>query len=114
MGEGDAHDFVLEDLSVGAHAHGFGRNAEGQAFVFRVRGSTLHVEVYRDDLDTEVPEQSDVVAVAERAVNDIDLTDERSIAALVRDAVGEARPVDGEEGALRALLGRIGGVIDGI
>ncbi|MFE3292537.1 hypothetical protein [Rhodococcus sp. NPDC059234] len=114
MNDDRAHEFLLEDLSVGAHAHGFGRNAEGQAFAFRVRGSTLHVEVYRDDLDTDVPEEADVVAVAERGVNDIDLTDERSIAALVRDAVAEARPVEGAEGTLRSLLGRIGGVIDGI
>ncbi|TQF68428.1 hypothetical protein FK531_15230 [Rhodococcus spelaei] len=109
----DDGDFVLEDLTVGAHAHGFGRNAQGQAFAFRVRGSTLHVEVYRDDLDADVPEKSDVVAVAERTVNDIDLTDARSIAALVRDAVGQARPVESEEGPVRALLSRIGTVIDG-
>lgn len=112
----DTARFVLEDLTVGAHAHGFGLTDAGQTFAFRVRGSTMRVEVYRADLEVDVPEQADVVAVAERAVNDVDLDDERSVAAFVRDAVGTAEPVDrGDEGlTLRALLNRIGSAIDNI
>ncbi|MFF0813778.1 hypothetical protein ACFYVR_01250 [Rhodococcus sp. NPDC003318] len=108
--------FVLEDLTVGTHAHGFGLTEAGQTFAFRVRGSTLRVEVYRADLDVDVPERADVVAVGERAVNDLDLDDERSVSAFVRDTLEAAEPVDrGAEGlTLRALLNRIGSAIDNI
>lgn len=107
--------FALEDLSVGPHAHGFGTNADGQAFAFRVRRSTLFVEVYRADLESTVPDKSDVVATAESSMTTVDLTDERSIAAAVRDAVAAAEPVNdggGEGITLRALLGRLGSVLD--
>ncbi|MFD4182651.1 hypothetical protein [Rhodococcus sp. NPDC058514] len=107
--------FELEDLSVGPSAHGFGTNADGQTFAFRVRRSTLFVEVYREDLESAVPDGSDVVATAERSMTTVDLTDERSIGAAVRDAVAAAEPVNrgADEGiTLRALLGRLSSVLD--
>jgi hypothetical protein len=40
-----------------------------------------------------VPQAEDVVATASRKLTDIDLSDERSVAAAVRDAVADAQPV---------------------
>jgi hypothetical protein len=40
-----------------------------------------------------VPQADDVVAVATRRLTDIDVTDERSLVAAVRDAVANAQPV---------------------
>ena len=56
-------------------------------------GRSLLVEVYRPRLSGPVPQQEDVVAVATRKLIDIDLSDERSLAAAVRDAVAAAQPV---------------------
>ena len=53
----------------------------------------LVVEVYRPRLTGPVPQAEDVVAVATRKLIDIDLTDERSLSAAVRDAVAAAQPV---------------------
>lgn len=53
----------------------------------------LAVEVYRPRCNGPVPQAEDVVAVATRKLTDIDLTDERSVAAAVRDAVAAAQPV---------------------
>ena len=53
----------------------------------------LLVEVYRPRLSGPVPQAEDVVAVATRKLKDIDVTDERSLAAAVRDAVAAAQPV---------------------
>ncbi|TQC45361.1 hypothetical protein EEB14_32005 [Rhodococcus sp. WS4] len=109
--------FTVEDISVGPHAHGFGRTAEGNSYAFRVRKSTMYVEVYRADVETEVPAPDDIVASARRSVREIDLTDERSIVAVVRDAVSDpdslsAGPEDGM--TVRAVLSRLGAVIDGL
>ncbi|AQA26269.1 hypothetical protein BTZ20_2870 [Rhodococcus sp. MTM3W5.2] len=115
MDSGKTTGFALEDLSVGPYAHGFGTNADGQAFAFRVRRSTLFVEVYRADLESTVPDKSDVVATAERSMITVDLTDERSIAAAVRDAVAAAEPVNpgvATGTTLRALLGRLSSILD--
>ena len=51
------------------------------------------IEVYRPRLAGPVPQAEDVVAVARRSVLGIDLTDERSLAAAVRDGVSAAVPV---------------------
>jgi hypothetical protein len=40
-----------------------------------------------------VPHAEDVVAVASHSVADVDVNDERSLAAAVRDAVADAQPV---------------------
>ncbi|MFB7723660.1 MULTISPECIES: hypothetical protein [unclassified Nocardia] len=110
--------FAVEDITVGRYAHGFGVTGDGRSFAFRTVRSTLTLEIYRPDLDTDVPAAEDVVAVAVARVTDIDLDDERSIIALVRDLIPEAVPVPAvqplEASTVRALLGRLGAVLDGI
>ncbi|MFI9503836.1 hypothetical protein [Nocardia sp. NPDC052566] len=110
--------FAIDDITVGPFAHGFGTAADGRPFTFRTVRATLVLELYRADLDTEVPGPEDIVAIAQAPVTDIDLDDERSVAALVRDMVPDAVPVtaaaDRDMTAVRALLGRISAVIDGM
>ena len=48
------------------------------------------VEVYRPRLRGPVPQSEDVVATVRRNVVGVDITDERSLAATVRDAVALA------------------------
>lgn len=111
----NAPAFVIDDLSPGPYAHGFGQTRCGRTFAFQVRDSTLHrrtlhVEVYRADLETTVPDSSDIEACVDRPVVDVDLSDERSIAAAVRDAVTDAESIaaHGHEGnGVRSLLSRI-------
>ena len=86
-------EFVLEVLCTGVHASGFGEVGDGRSFSFHVEHHTLVVEVYRPRLAGPVPQADDVVAVARRSVLGIDLTDERSLSAAVRDAVSAAVPV---------------------
>jgi len=49
--------------------------------------------VYRPRLAGPVPHSEDIVAAATRRLVGIDLADERSLSAAVRDAVASARPV---------------------
>ncbi|MGQ4615488.1 hypothetical protein [Nocardia sp. R7R-8] len=111
-------EFVIDDLTVGAYAHGFGTTADGHPFAFRTVRATLTLEIYRRDLGDAVPCPQDVLAVAEATVTDIDLDDERSIAALVRDMIPATATIDtaAERDAttVRALLGRISSVIEGM
>ncbi|MEV3904733.1 hypothetical protein AB0K11_20600 [Mycobacterium sp. NPDC050551] len=86
-------DFAIEDISTGVHASGFGQVGDGRSFSFHVERQQLVVEVYRPRLRHPVPQAEDVVAVATRGLTDIDLSDERSVAAAVRDAVADAHPV---------------------
>lgn len=86
-------DFVFEDITPGIHASGFGQVGDGRTFSFRVERNELVVEVYRPRLTGPVPQAEDVVATASRGLVDIDVTDERSIAAAVRDSVSAAQPV---------------------
>ena len=85
--------FAIEDISTGLHASGFGRLAEGRSFSFHVEHQVLVVEVYRPRLAGPVPQAEDVVATATRRLTDVDLFDERSLVAAVRDAVAAAQPV---------------------
>ena len=85
--------FAIEDISTGVHASGFGQVGGGQSFSFHIERQQLVIEIYRPRLAGPVPQEEDVVAVASRKLTDIDLTDERSIAAAVRDAVATAQPV---------------------
>ncbi|MFC3965429.1 hypothetical protein [Nocardia jiangsuensis] len=109
--------FTVDDLTVGPFAHGFGTTADGHPFAFRTVRSTLFVEIYRHTPDLAVPGPEDVVAAADTPVTDIDLDDERSVTALVRDLLPRAVPAPGtsagEPTIVRALLGRLGAVIDG-
>ncbi len=86
-------EFAVEDISTGVHASGFGQVGDGRTFSFHIEKQMLVVEVYRPRLTGPVPQAEDVVAVATRKLIDIDLTDERSLSAAVRDAVAAARPV---------------------
>jgi hypothetical protein len=91
--ESAGREFVFEDISTGIHASGFGQVGDGRSFAFHTNRHLLVVEVYRPRLTGPVPHAEDVVALATRTLTDIDLTDERSIAAAVRDAVAAAQPV---------------------
>ena len=86
-------EFAIEDITTGVHASGFGQVGDGRSFSFHIEKQMLVVEVYRPRLTGPVPRAEDVVAVASRKLTDIDLTDERSVAAAVRDAVAAAQPV---------------------
>ena len=85
--------FAIEDITTGVHASGFGQVGDGRSFSFHIEKQLLVVEVYRPRVTGPVPQAEDVVATASRKLTDIDLTDERSVAAAVRDAVAAAQPV---------------------
>jgi hypothetical protein len=110
--------FAIDDITVGRFAHGFGSTADGRPYAFRTVRSTVTLEIYRSDLDSYVPGPEDVVAVAQARVTDIDLDDERSVIALVRDMIPDAVSVEAaaerDVTTVRALLGRISSVIDGM
>jgi len=89
----DRQEFAIEDITTGVHASGFGQVGDGRSFSFHIEKQMLLVEVYRPRVTGPVPQAEDVVAVASRKLTDIDLTDERSVAAAVRDAVAAAQPV---------------------
>ena len=88
-----SREFAIEDISTGVHASGFGQLGDGRSFSFHIEHQQLLVEVYRPHLSGPVPGEEDVVAVATHKLTDIDLTDERSLTAAVRDAVACAQPV---------------------
>ena len=85
--------FTIEDISTGLHASGFGRVGDGRTFSFHLERHVLMVEIYRPRHAVPVPHAEDVVAVASHNVAHVDINDERSLAAAVRDAVAEAQPV---------------------
>jgi len=85
--------FAIEDITTGVHASGFGQVGDGRSFSFHTEKQMLVIEVYRPRVTGPVPQAEDVVATASRKLTDIDLTDERSVAAAVRDAVADAQPV---------------------
>ena len=87
------HRFAVEDITTGVHASGFGQVGDGRSFSFRTERQALVVEIYRPRLRGPVPQSEDIVALATRKLTDIDLFDERSLAAVVRDAVADAQPV---------------------
>jgi hypothetical protein len=88
-------EFAIEDMWLGFFstkilASGFGQVGDGRSFAFCIEGQNLLVEVYRPLLKGPVPQPEDVVARAQRNVVDIDITDQRSLGAAVRDAVALA------------------------
>jgi hypothetical protein len=91
--EVDGDGFTIEDISTGMHASGFGNVGDGRTFSFRVERQVLGVEIYRPRLAAPVPQAEDVVAVASHSVAHVDVNDERSLTAAVRDAVADAQPV---------------------
>jgi hypothetical protein len=86
-------EFSIELVSTGMYASGFGRVGDGRSFSFRVERRNLTVEVYRPRLAGPVPQAEDVVAAGSRSLAHVDVADERSLTAAVRDAVADAQPV---------------------
>jgi hypothetical protein len=89
----DNQEFAMEDITTGLHASGFGQVGDGRSFSFHVEKQVLVVEVYRPRITGPVPQAEDVVAAANRRLTDVDLFDERSVSAAVRDAVAAAQRV---------------------
>ncbi|BBY20064.1 hypothetical protein [Mycobacterium stomatepiae] len=87
------NEFAVEDISTGIFASGYGQVGDGRSFSFHIEHRSLVVEVYRPCLTGPVPQAEDVVATAVRGLVDIDVTDERSLTAAVRDSVAAAIPV---------------------
>jgi hypothetical protein len=87
------HEFAVEDMIAGIFASGYGQVGDGRSFSFHIEHRSLVVEIYRPRLAGPVPQAEDVVARAVRGLVEIDLTDERSLAAAVRDSVSHAVPV---------------------
>jgi len=85
--------FAVEDISTGIFASGYGQVGDGRSFSFHIEHRSLVVEIYRPRLAGPVPQAEDVVARSVRSLVDIDLTDERSLTAAVRDSVANAAPV---------------------
>jgi hypothetical protein len=109
-------NFVVEEVNAGTHANGFGRTDDGRAFAFRVQRSTLYVKIYRADVVSAVPDRTEVDAVAEHSVTEIDLTDERSIIGVVRDAVAHAQQLSDvslRDTAVRAFFNRVNSALEG-
>ena len=93
--ESGGGEFVVEDVTSGVLpgstvTSGFGRLGDGRTFSFHLRRGTLTVEVYRPRLAGPVPMPEEVVASGSRHLADLDVDDERSLAAAVRDAIGDA------------------------
>jgi hypothetical protein len=86
-------EFAVEDISTGIFASGYGQVGDGRSFSFHIEHRSLVVEIYRPRLSGPVPQAEDVVAKAVRSLVDIDLTDERSLTAAVRDSVARAVPL---------------------
>jgi hypothetical protein len=86
-------EFAVEEISTGIFASGYGQVGDGRSFSFHIEHRSLVVEIYRPRLSGPVPQAEDVVAKAVRSLVDIDLTDERSLTAAVRDSVARAVPL---------------------
>jgi hypothetical protein len=86
-------EFAVEDMSTGIFASGYGQVGDGRSFSFHIEHRSLVVEIYRPRLAGPVPQAEDVVARTVRSLLEIDLTDERSLTAAVRDAVSRATRV---------------------
>ncbi len=91
-------EFAIEDMWLGVFADkvfasGFGQVGDGRSFAFRVEGQSLVVEVYRPRLSGPVPQPADVIATVRRDLGYVDITDERSLAAAVRDTFAVAEPI---------------------
>jgi hypothetical protein len=88
-------EFAIADMWLGVFAtnvlaSGFGQVGDGRSFAFRIEGQWLLVEIYRPRLSGPVPQSEDIVHTLRYNVVDIDVTDERSLSAAVRDAVALA------------------------
>jgi len=87
--------FAIEDMWLGVFsakvlASGFGQVGDGRSFAFRIEGQWLLLEIYRQRLSGPVPQPEDIATAVKYNVVGVDVTDERSLAAAVRDAVALA------------------------
>lgn len=89
----DGTDFVIEDISTGMFASGFGHLGDGRQFSFHVHRAQLVVEVYRPRRFGPVPLPEDLLATGRRPLADLDARDGRSLAAAVRDVVAALGPI---------------------
>lgn len=80
-------EFRIEEIWTGAFASGFGEVGDGRSFSFHTEQQKLVVDIYRPRLAGPVPHDEDVVATASRHLFEIDVADERSLTAAVRDVV---------------------------
>ncbi len=85
-------EFVIEDLTTGLFASGFGRLGDGRPFSFHVHRGQLCIEIYRPRQAGPVPLPEDVIATASRGLTDVDVDDPRSLLAAVRDAIASVEP----------------------
>ncbi|MEO6881062.1 MAG: hypothetical protein ABI181_08960 [Mycobacteriaceae bacterium] len=95
------------------HAAGYGHTGDGRQLAFRVRSSTMRLEVYREGADEALPAPEDVSATASTGTGDLDLEDEVGLSALVRDLLAAAQPGDGSllQDTVRAQLSRLDSVV---
>lgn len=91
--DADDRDFVIEDITTGFFASGFGHFGDGRRFSFRAHRGRLLVEVYRPRPGRPVPLPEDLIATAVRSLADLDFDDPRTLSAAVRDAIATAEPV---------------------
>jgi hypothetical protein len=85
-------EFAVEEMWVGVFsaevlASGYGRVGDGRSFAFRIEGQWLVIEIYRPRWSGPVPQPEDIAATLRCNIVDVDITDERSLVAAVRDAV---------------------------
>src|SRR5271156_7161958 len=94
-GQFSDREFAIEDMWLGVFsakilASGFGQVGDGRSFAFRVEGQWLLVEIYRPRLRGPVPQAEEIASTLRGNIVDVDITDERSLVAAVRDAVALA------------------------
>lgn len=87
--------FAIEDMWVGVFsakmlASGFGQVGDGRSFAFRIEGQWLLVEIYRARLKGPVPQPEEIDTTLRCNIVDVDIADERSLVAAVRDAIALA------------------------
>lgn len=86
-------EFVVEDLTTGLFASGFGRLGDGRPFSFHVHRAQLVVEIYRPRSSGPIPLPEDMIATASRGLVDVDVDDPRSLLAAVRDTITATEPL---------------------
>ena len=94
MMAGKARLFMDDETLAKILASGFGQVGDGRSFAFRIEGQWLLVEIYRPRLSGPVPQPEDIASTLRCNVVDVDVTDERSLVAAVRDAVALAEVAD--------------------
>jgi len=103
---------VVERLTTGPNAHGYGRLADGRGFAFRIRNRKARLEIYRQDSDAAEPTPDDIELVAERQTGRTNLESGLSLLTLLPALAAEARPaLEAPEHTLRAYFGHLDSVM---